>query len=155
MREVRYRVAEDADVRGMARLRALRSGDEEHWSARIAEYLAGAIHPQHALAPREAYVAVAAETVIGLVAGHLTRRFACDGELQWIDVDPEYRGKGVAAELLRQLAGWFVTRNALRVCVDVEPGNAVARKFYMRQGAVELNPHWLVWRDIQDVLSKS
>ena len=90
------------------------------------------------------------EDLGGFIAGHLTRRFSCDGELEWIDVVRERRRSGIASELLRVLAAWFVEREALRVCVD--PGNAVARFFYARHGAEALNQHWLVWSDISVVL---
>jgi ribosomal protein S18 acetylase RimI-like enzyme len=73
--------------------------------------------------------------------------------LEWINVIPERRGAGVASELLRLLAGWFVEQKAFRVCVDVEPSNTVARAFYTRHGAETLNPHWLVWNDIRKVTS--
>jgi len=87
------------------------------------------------------------------VAGHLTRRHGCDGELQWINVIPERRGSGIASELLRLLAGWFVEQKAFRICVNVDPSNAVARAFYIRHGAEKLNDHWLVWNDIRKVTS--
>src|SRR5207249_1752092 len=90
--------------------------------------------------------------LVGFIAGHLTRRFGCDGELQWINVIPERRGSGVADELLRRLAGWFAQQNASRICVDVDPDNPTERKFYMRHGAQPLNPHWLVWNDISSVI---
>src|SRR5689334_11037592 len=132
----------------MARLRASVRGDEEYWTERISGYLQGTHNPQRALPERISYVAVEADVVAGFVAGHLTKRYGCDGELQWINVAAEYRGRGVADELLRLLAGWFVERDARRVCVDVDPANAPARSFYMRNGAKELNEHWLVWDDI-------
>ena len=88
----------------------------------------------------------------GFVAGHLTTRYACDGELQWINVTPESRGIGMASELLRWMARWFVDQEAFRICVDVEPDNARARAFYHRHGAERLNKHWLVWKDIRVIL---
>ncbi|MGH7752666.1 MAG: GNAT family N-acetyltransferase [Gemmatimonadales bacterium] len=38
---------------------------------------------------------------IGYVAGHLTRRFDCEGELQWIYVVPDRRRSGVASDPTR------------------------------------------------------
>lgn len=70
--------------------------------------------------------------MVGLVAGHLTRRHACDGELEWINVIPERRGGGIASALLRKLAAWFAEQKASRICVDVEPSNFAARRFYKR-----------------------
>jgi hypothetical protein len=34
------------------------------------------------------------------------------------------------------------------VCVDVEPSNTAARRFYAAHGAVDLKPSWMVWEDI-------
>ena len=120
----------------------------------ISRYLDGEHHRQHALASRTCYVAVEESQVIGFAAGHLTRRYACSGELQWINVAPGRRGSGIASELLRLLAGWFVQQGAYRVCVDVDPANAAARAFYTRNGAERLNRHWLVWNDIRGVPGK-
>jgi ribosomal protein S18 acetylase RimI-like enzyme len=147
-----YRLAEKYDVPAMARIRALSWGAEDYWKTRITAYMDCELHPQHALMPRLNYVALEGDAVVGLIAGHLTRRFACDGELEWIDVIPEQRGRGIASGLLCQLAAWFMEQKARRICVDVDPANAVARGFYTSHGAKELNPHWLVWNDISAVL---
>jgi GNAT superfamily N-acetyltransferase len=151
---VNYRLAEKSDVPAMARIRALSWGAEDYWRTRITAYLDRELHPQHALIPRVAYVALKGDSVVGLIAGHLTTRHGCDGELEWIDVIPEQRGSGIAPELLGRLAAWFVDQKARRVCVDVDTANTVARRFYMRHGAEDLKPHWLVWRDISIVQGK-
>ena len=139
----------------MAQIRALTWGEGHSWRKAILAYMEGAADPQRALKSRIVLVAEEAGSIVGLIAGHLTRRYACDGELQWIDVVPERRGQGVAAELLRRLAEWFVEQKARKICVDVQPKNTVARKFYSRHGAEELNPYWMVWKDIRVVLNNS
>src|SRR6185295_4991569 len=106
------------DIDAMARLRAITWGTEEGWRERIHGYLAGTLHPRHALAPRVAFVAVRGDATIGLIAGHLTTRYGCDGELEWIDVDPTSRGTSAASALFRALASWFLARDVRRVCVD-------------------------------------
>lgn len=138
----------------MAQVRAAEWETEQYWRNRIAAYLACELHPQHAQKARIGYVAYENDSLVGFIAGHLTRRYSCDGELEWINVIPERRGSGIASELLRLLAAWFVTQKASRICVDVQPANAAARKFYKRHGAENLNPHWLVWTDINVVLWK-
>jgi len=149
------RQANKTDVEGMARIRALTWGEELSWKKSILAYMECAADPQKALKSRIVLVAEEAGSIVGLIAGHLTRRYACDGELQWIDVIPERRGQGIADELLGKLAEWFVGQNALRICVDVQPKNAVARRFYSRHGAEELNPHWMVWKDIRVALKNA
>ena len=135
----------------MARIRALEWGSLEFWENRIAGYLDGTLNPQRAFAPRVCYVAVDQSAVVGFVAGHLTRRYSCDGELEWINVSPERRRSGVASELIHLLASWFVRQQAFRVCVNVDPSNQAARDLYIRHGAEKLNAHWLVWNDIRKV----
>ncbi|MEP6951840.1 MAG: GNAT family N-acetyltransferase, partial [Ginsengibacter sp.] len=46
---------------------------------------------------RTIYIASEAGAVAGFIAGHLTRRYGCDGELQWINVAPEHRRSGTAS----------------------------------------------------------
>jgi GNAT superfamily N-acetyltransferase len=147
---VDYRPAELSDVPALARLR--REGEAGGASEeRMWRYLAGKHHPQRARLPRVMYMAAAGDRRIGYIAGHLTRRFGCAGELQWIYVIPEHRGTSIAPELLRLLAAWFVGHGARRICVDV--GDDHAYRFYCRHGAADLRKHWLVWEDIATVLS--
>jgi ribosomal protein S18 acetylase RimI-like enzyme len=149
-----YREADESDIPAMARIRAAEWETEGYWRNRIAAYLACELHPQHALKPRVSYVCCEDDLLVGFIAGHLTTRHACQGELEWINVIGERRGGGAASGLVRMLAEWFVAQKALRICVDVQPSNAVARRFYGRYGAEDLNPHWLVWNDISVVLRK-
>ncbi len=146
---ITYREAtpDDATAMGVARETGQWSGGAG--AATMARYLAGEHHPQHAQPQRVAFVAEAAGIVVGFVAGHLTHRFACDGELQWIFVLPEYRRHGVADELFHLIAEWFVEQHAARVCVNVEPENAAARAFYAQRGARPLSEYWMEWTEIR------
>ncbi|MDQ6886942.1 MAG: GNAT family N-acetyltransferase [Gemmatimonadota bacterium] len=116
----------------------------------MARYLAGEHHPQQALPPRVMWMATEGELAVGYIAGHLTRRFGCDGELQWVYVVAAHRRTRIATGLLLLLAEWFLEHEARRVCVDV--GDDDARPFYRRYGAVNLNRHWMIWNDISVVL---
>lgn len=146
--EVLYRPATPRDIPAMTQLPCEPWANATDWEQRLAGYLSGEHHPRHALHPRIVIVAEQDGEVIGFIAGHLTPRYHCDGEVQWITVSPAHRGQGVATELLRQLADWFVSNNARRVCIDCRPRNPAARDFYTRYGAEPLNDHWLVWNDI-------
>ncbi len=140
----------------MASIRAQSWETEAFWHVRITRYLTGEHSPQHALAPRTAFVAIDQEhkeQLVGFIAGHLTRRYDCDAELQWIDTTEQRRRQGIASALLRTLALWFEQQNALRVCVD--PGNPIARAFYYHHGAEPLNQHWMVWKDIREIAARS
>lgn len=148
-----YRPASLADVAAMAELRTASGWAGGAGAETMRRYLAGEHHPQQALAPRAAFVAEAAGALAGYVAGHRTTRFGCAGELQWLLVAPGHRGGPVAAGLLTALAAWFVAQGAERVCVNVAPENAAARRRYARCGAVALSEHWMVWPDVGGVLA--
>jgi len=142
------RSASDADIGSMARLRLSSDWSGGADEERMRRYLAGEHHPQHARTPRVAFVAESAAEIIGFIAGHLTTRFGCEGELQWLLVAPAYRGGPTGSELLSGLAEWFAQQAARRVCVNVASDDARARRFYTRHGAVELSEYWMVWPDI-------
>ena len=154
MSTVQYREANKSDIVAMARISASEWGTEEYWITRISGYMDRELYPQKALMPRVIYVALENGSLIGFIAGHLTQRYDCDGELEWINVIPMRRGDGIASELLRLLAGWFAKQEALRICVDVDPENTIARRFYARHGAERLNEHWMVWNHIDTLLHK-
>jgi ribosomal protein S18 acetylase RimI-like enzyme len=153
MPKIVCRQADVGDAGVLAGLRGVDPGEQEYWRKRIAGYLLGELHPQKALKERAIFLAATANLTVGFVAGHLTHRYKCDGELQWINVRPEYQRTGIASQLLCRLADWFTEQNASRVCVDVKPENTTARSFYRRRGATDLNEHWLVWQDIKLVRS--
>ena len=144
---ITIRPAEQSDIVAMAAIRAKQWETPAYWLRRIPAYLNGELFPQQALAPRAAFVAADGEQIVGFVAGHLTRRFQCDAELEWIDTIVERRRQGIAGALLRTMAGWFLEHNARKVCVD--PGNDIARAVYAKYGAQPLNQHWMVWDDIR------
>lgn len=152
--ELRYREATSADVPAMERCRAVdsRAGPADE---RMAAYLDGHHHPQQALAPRTAFVALDGDNVAGYIAAHATTRHGCSGEVQYVYVAPGFRRHGVARRLLSFAARWFHDRGIDRVCVnaDVESVGAVA--FYTAAGAVPLNKYWYVWEDIHADLERS
>jgi len=120
---------------------------------RMAAYLEGRHHPRHALTPRTAYLATVDSGLAGYIAGHLTRRYGCEGEVQYLYVAKGHRRAGVATALLRHLAQWFVENGAARICVDVNDDSPGARPFYLSRGAQQLRPHWMMWSDIKTILA--
>lgn len=146
-----YRQAVRTDIPQMARIWSEEASEGGTSEERMTAYFDRRHHPQHALLPRVIYIALENDRLIGYIAGHRTRRYACDGELQWVYVAPVHRRRGVATELLRRLAAWFVQEQVLRVCVNVA-SDTLARNFYMHRAAQPLNSHWLVWNRIAMVL---
>ena len=102
------------DVPAMASLRE-RSGMGRRGvrGYHAAEYCRRARSP-HFLGLRVVFLANFDASAIGYIAGHLTTRFGCDGELQWLLVAPDHRGGPTATRLLRRLAGWFDRHSARR-----------------------------------------
>jgi ribosomal protein S18 acetylase RimI-like enzyme len=149
------RPAEPRDIPAMAVLRSYHWETAAFWEPRVENYLFGSHSPQKALPERAAFVAEQDSNVVGFVAGHLTSRHQCEGELQWINVAPDYRGRGIAGALLVVMAEWFSLQNARRICVDVVPENIAARGLYSAHGAVPLNPHWMVWEDITKIAANA
>jgi ribosomal protein S18 acetylase RimI-like enzyme len=148
MSDLIIREASELDVPAMALLRKQSGWDGGGSAERMRLYLRGEHHPQYAKATRTAFVAEDSHGLVGFIAGHLTTRFQCDGELQWLLVAPALRGGPTAVELWEYMRSWFVAQGMRRICVNVEPSNERARRFYARTGAMELLSHWMVWPDI-------
>src|SRR5262245_55973170 len=128
-----FRIATSADVAGMGhcRLMAPAAGAA---APRLAAYLNGTLPLKQALPPRIGYVALAADSVVGYIAGHLTTRHACAGEVQYLFVAPAHRRRGVATALVRLLAGWFREQGATKVCVCVDADSPAAQPLYRSLG---------------------
>jgi GNAT superfamily N-acetyltransferase len=151
---VQYRRATTDDINAMAQIRAAVWGDVDYWVNRISGYMNGTSHAQKSLMQRIVFVAVENEIIVGFIAGHLTTRFECDGELEWINIISLHQKKGIAFALLQLLAKWFIENNSIIICVNAEPSNTAAQHFYKQNGAKPVNEYWLVWDDISIVLSK-
>lgn len=151
-RSIRYQEATSADVPAMARCRAA-DANAGPADERMARYLEGQHHPQQALAPRTAFVALIDDEVVGYIAGHATTRFDYNGEVQYLYVAPANRRRGIATHLLRLLAGWFDRRGIRRVCVNADIESPDAIPFYLAAHALPLNRYWYVWDDIRIVSS--
>ena len=113
-----FREATIEDIPSLAKIRADDWQSEAYWNDRIAGYINCTHHPGEALNTRVIYVAIINNAIIGFIAGHLTRRLHCDGELEWINTVPEFQRTGIASRLTRLLAKWFVAHEAYKVCID-------------------------------------
>ena len=142
---------EKNDLKDLARLRAAEWGSQEYWENRIAAYVDLSGGPQSALNRRTILVSRIKNeenALAGFIAGHLSQRYDSQGELQWINIHADYRQSGVASELLKHLAQWFIDQGARKICVNVEPDNKAGIHFYAKHQATRLNDHWMIWEDI-------
>lgn len=121
---------------------------------RMAAYLDGKHHPQQALKPRIAFVALDGHDVAGYIAAHATTRHGCSGEVQYLYVAPQFRRHGVAGRLLRLAARWFHDQEIRRVCVNADVDSSAAVEFYTAEGAAPLNRYWYVWDNIDSLLDE-
>ena len=150
---VQFREATAADVPAMM-LCHLTDPTSSAADPRMAVYLDGHHHPQKALPPRIAYVALVNGEVIGYIAGHRTTRHECAGEVQYLFVSPTFRRGGIATHLLRLLAAWFQSQGADKVCVGVaDDSPPEAQPFYKSVGASAFKKYWYAWEDIGTLLS--
>jgi hypothetical protein len=94
LHEVQFRAATAADIAAMAQSR-LTDPTAGPADPRMAAYFNGEHHPQQALLPRVGFVAVAADAVVGYVAGHLTTRCGYAGEVQYLFVAPAIGAGGL------------------------------------------------------------
>lgn len=141
---ITVRPAIPADISNMA---ILRGGGEKLVQTMLA-YLHGDYSPSYALACRRVLIATIDDQFAGYISGQLTTRFGCDGELQWLNVAEPFQRQGVADTLIKELLTWFKAEGAKTICVNVAPENLIARKVYAKHGAVQLNEHWLIWREV-------
>ena len=119
----------------------------------MAAYFDGKHHPQNALAPRVGYVATVNHLIVGYIAGHLTTRHGCAGEVQYLFVSPKFRRRGIATKLLRLLAEWFQAEGVRKVCVALANDSPPeAKPFYDKLGATPLKKYWYAWKDIGNLL---
>jgi GNAT superfamily N-acetyltransferase len=110
-------------------------------------YLTEGSRAQHALGDGFAILAESAGQIAGFAAWHHTRRWQCDAELQSIYVLRPHQGLGIGTLLLREISARLRAGGSSSLCVGYAPDNPY-RRFYRKHGAVEINPHWAVWRPL-------
>jgi GNAT superfamily N-acetyltransferase len=91
--------------------------------------------------------------MVGYLAVHLTSRYDKDAEIQSFYVLKEYQRRGIGTALLKEAASWAMNLNAKSLCVGIALENPY-QQFYLKYGGTFLNPHWIVWDDINLLKSK-
>ncbi len=86
--------------------------------------------------------------VDGVVVGHAVASAAGDdAELQRIAVDPAYRRRGLAGELLAAVEQRAAADGATRLLLEVREDNTTAAAFYESRGFVEVGRRRGYYRD--------
>jgi GNAT superfamily N-acetyltransferase len=103
--------------------------------------------PASAKPPRITLKAIDQDRMIGYLAVHLTNRYDKDAEIQSFYVLKEHQRRGIGTALLKKAISWATNLNAKSLCVGIAPENPY-QQFYLKYGGSFLNPHWIVWDDI-------
>ncbi|MFH9426539.1 GNAT family N-acetyltransferase [Streptomyces sp. NPDC017529] len=83
-------------------------------------------------------VAMAGERLAGFVLGSMTFEQREDwGYLEWIAVDPDFQGRGVAGRLVRDCCAVLTEAGASSVVTDVEADNTASAALMRRNGFTE------------------
>jgi ribosomal-protein-alanine N-acetyltransferase len=86
--------------------------------------------------------------VDGTVVGHAVASVAGDdAELQRIAVDPAYRRRGLATDLLAAVEAHSADGGATRLLLEVREDNTTATAFYEAQGFEEVGRRRAYYRD--------
>ncbi len=117
------------------------------WTDRWRRYLAQGSTAQMAKGDGFGLLAEWSGRPVGFAAYHHTARHDTDAELESIYVLKDVQGQGLGSELLHLIANRLHAEGSSAMCVGYDPRNPYKR-FYRKHGAVEINPHWAVWRDL-------
>lgn len=121
--------------------------DFHFWHDRWYGYLNEGSRAQYALGDGFGILAESGAELIGFAAYHHTRRWRCDAELQSMYVLRHQQGRGAGTALLHEVVRRLREDGSSSLCVGYDPANPYKR-FYVKHGAVEINPHWAVWREL-------
>jgi len=135
---VRIRPAAAADVDAVVELELTCLGADA-WSRGLVEQGIAAALPT---------VSYLVAEVHGVVVGHVVASAAGDdAELQRIAVDPAYRRRGLAGELLAAVEQRAAADGATRLLLEVREDNTAAAAFYESRGFVEVGRRRGYYRD--------
>lgn len=117
--DVSFRAATSTDVPAMVACHSWAAVDP-----RMAAYFDGKHDPHQALPPRIGYVASVEDAIVGYIAGHLTTRHGCQGEVQYLFVSQAI--VGVESERLCLNDSPIGSTNTARAA-SVSPSLTIAR----------------------------
>jgi GNAT superfamily N-acetyltransferase len=116
-------------------------------TSRWSSYIREGSQAQMATGDGFAFIAEVDNQPVAFAAYHHTRRHGAQAELQAIYVKKEVQGQGLGTELLSTIALRLFEEGSFTMCVGYDPRNPYKR-FYLRHGAIEINPHWSFWPDV-------
>ena len=121
--------------------------DVGFWTDQWRRYLSDGSRAQQSRGDGFALLAESNGRPVGFAGYHHTTRHGADAELQSIYVLPDAQGCGAGTALLWAIVGRLEAEGSRSLCVGYDPRNPYKR-FYLKHGAVEINPHWAKWHDL-------
>lgn len=97
-------------------------------------YAAEALEDEIADPERPVFVATEDETVVAFAQSYLASRRETVGEIDWIHVAPEHRGKGIGSRLLEHVERELRNRGATRLEGRALAANETGSAFYDQEG---------------------
>ena len=125
--------------------------DVRFWTDRWRGYLTQGSSAQMSRGDGFALLAEIGGRPVGFAAYHHTSRHDADAELESIYVLRDAQGQGVGTELLGIIGGRLHAEGSRTMCVGYDPRNPY-KHFYRKHGAVEISPHWALWRDVSELV---
>jgi GNAT superfamily N-acetyltransferase len=116
------------------RLRALREAPEAYGTTWADESSRDEAWWRERVAGAQSLMAWHGSTAVGTGVGILDRHEVGSREIVAIWVEPEFRGRGLAQQLVMTLVGWATDVSAEAIALWVSDGNDVARRVYERCG---------------------
>jgi len=121
--------------------------DFDFWHRRWQGYIQQGSRAQQSRGDGFAILAESDARLVAFAAYHHTRRWGCDAELESIYVLLSHQARGVGTSLLREIFQRLRAEGSRSLCVGYSPDNPYKR-FYLKHGAIEINPHWAAWRSL-------
>ena len=79
-------------------------------------------------------VAVEDGEVVGFAQSYVIKRHDPVGEIDWLHVDPDHRGKGLGSQLLKRVELALLERDVTTIEAEVLAANEAGAEFYDEQG---------------------
>ena len=121
--------------------------DVQFWIDRWSRYLSEGSRAQFALGDGFVFLAEHDNQPVGFAAYHHTTRHGTEAELQSIYVLKDAQRQGLGTTFLQLICSELRADGSRSMCVGYDARNPYKR-FYLKHGAVELNSHWAIWRDL-------
>lgn len=125
-KRIRLAALKDSPSAFLSTYEAALTRSDESWCAQADSTAQGS--------ERATFIACSANEPIGITAIYRDNERVAVGELLQVWIAPEYRGTGVARDLMSAVFWWAGENNFREIIATVASGNASAQRFYEKSG---------------------